>query len=46
MVEPERVEYMEEMFGYRYNYVIEQLENDELNHATTTYFLLEAEKEF
>lgn len=46
MVDADRVERMEEEFGFEYNYVIDQLENDQLNHATTTYFLMDTEKEF
>ena len=46
MVDADRVERMEEQFGYDYNYVIDQLESDTLNHATTTYFLMDTEKEF
>ena len=45
MVDEERIESMGK-FGYRSEYVLECLDNDELNHATTSYFLMDCEKEF
>ena len=41
MVNEDNVEKMENRFGYDPNYVIGELNNDELNHATTTYFLID-----
>jgi len=29
------------MYGYEFDYVKDQLESDELNHATTCYFLID-----
>ena len=46
MVDEEKIEKMSEMYGYQYDFVLNHLDNDELNHATTTYFLLDCEKEF
>ena len=36
---------MQELFGFPIDYVIESLENDELNHASSTYFLLDVAKD-
>ena len=41
MVNEDNVDKMEKRFGYDPNYVISELNNDELNHATTTYFLID-----
>lgn len=37
---------MEDLYGYDYDYIIESVENEELNHATTVYYLIDQEKEF
>ena len=41
MVNEDNVEKMEKRFGFDPNYVISELNNDELNHTTTTYFLID-----
>jgi hypothetical protein len=46
MVDEERVDKMMDRFGYSSEYIIETLENDELNHASATYFLIEIPKEY
>ena len=46
MIDREKIEKIEEMFGFDQEYLISQIENDELNHATTTYFLIDQQKEF
>lgn len=46
LIDEENVEKMQHRFGYDPNYVITELNNDELNHATTTYFLIDITKEF
>ena len=46
MIDSERVDKMTAEFGYEFDYVIDNLESDNLNHATTTYFLMDTEKEF
>lgn len=46
MIDEENVDKMQARFGYDPNYVISELNNDELNHATTTYFLIDKTKEF
>jgi uncharacterized protein YlxW (UPF0749 family) len=45
-VDEDRIEKMEQHFGYGFDYVVDQIENDQLNHASTCYFLLDCEKEF
>ena len=46
MVDEDNVDKMQQRFGYDPNYIISELNNDELNHATTTYFLIDKTKEF
>lgn len=46
MIDREKTEKIEELFGYEQEYLISQIENDELTHATTTYFLFDQQKEF
>lgn len=41
MIDREKTEKIEELFGYEQEYLISQIENDELTHATTTYFLFD-----
>ena len=41
MVNEDNVDKMEKRFGFDPNYVIGELNNDELNHTTTTYFLID-----
>lgn len=41
ILDEDKMEKMVELYGYSFNYVKEQLEGDELNHATTTYFLVD-----
>ena len=45
-IDDEKIEKMHEEFGYEVEYVTEQLLDDQLNHATTTYHLLDQQKEF
>ena len=46
MIDEEKIHKMKDLYGYEPEYVYDQLENDELNHATSTYFLMNQEKEF
>jgi len=46
MVDHERVDKMQELYGFPPEYVIDKLENDELNHASSCYFLLDVSKEY
>jgi len=41
ILDEEKIEKICEKFSYTYEYVREQLEMDELNHATTCYFLID-----
>lgn len=46
VVDTEKACKLEERYGYDYDYIIESLENEELNHCTTAYYLLDQQKEF
>lgn len=46
VVDTEKAQTLEEQYGYDYDYVIESVENEELNHCTTVYYLIDQEKEF
>ena len=46
ILDEERIEKIESLYGYPQEFMRSQLENDELNHATATYFLIDQEKEF
>lgn len=46
MVDEEKVDELVKKFGYDYNYLMQELSIDELNHATSTYFLIDQMKEF
>ena len=41
LVDEERIEKMWNKFGYKQQYVIDCIENDEMNFATATYFLMD-----
>jgi hypothetical protein len=46
VVDSEKAQKLEELYGYDYDYCIESVENEELNHCTTVYYLMDQEKEF
>lgn len=46
MVDSDKAQNIEELFGYDLDYIIESVENEELNHCTTIYYLIDQEKEF
>lgn len=46
VVDTEKAQQLEDLYGYDYDYIIESVENEELNHCTTVYYLIDQEKEF
>ena len=46
VIDSEKAQKVEELYGYDLDYIIESVENEELNHCTTVYYLLDQEKEF
>lgn len=46
VIDSEKAQHIEDLFGYDLDYIIESVENEELNHCTTIYYLIDQEKEF
>ena len=46
ILDEDKIDDIEEKYGYPFDYVKEELLGDQLNHATTTYHLFDIEKEF
>ena len=41
VVDTDKAQNIEDMFGYDLDYIIESVENEELNHCTTIYYLID-----